>query len=601
MNLIQIYQERVEKFAEIAESLKSKYNRLSLVRLILFIGVIGLIIFLWSLSKGIAAVFAVLFLVGFGWFMRWHLGMQREQIHHEHLTKINQLELLALLPKNEQAGLGNTQAFGAGESFVSPEHPYSVDLDIFGAYSFFQFTNRTSTTIGDQRLAQYMMQAATITEIEARQKAIAELKDKIDWRQDFQAYGMVAEDKLQHVTLLKKWLLADTKVLHTKWLRPVMLFAPPVIIAVFVYIFMNLPWAFLLIPLGVPLLILRQFLEHVNEVSRETNEAEKVLAFYARLIQHSERESFSTKKLADLRQMFLGDNIEASRQISKLSYLISQLNVRDNAFAILLNIFGLWDLQWTYQLEKWKVKNAIRLPQWFDALAELEALSSLATSYYNNPDWVFPTIHDELSLIGKDLGHPLIPKSERITNSLQMPTNGHIKLVTGSNMAGKSTLLRTVGLNIVLAMIGAPVCASEFRLPLLKVYTSMRTQDALHENTSSFYAELKRLKFIIDAVENGENIFFLLDEILKGTNSRDRHSGSKALINQLINHKGSGMVATHDLELGAMEATAEGSIENLCMEVEVQNGKLIFDYKIKKGVSQSFNATHLMREMGINV
>ena len=168
-------------------------------------------------------------------------------------------------------------------------------------------------------------------------------------------------------------------------------------------------------------------------------------------------------------------------------------------------------------------------------------------------------------------------------------------------MAGKSTFLRTVGINIVLAMAGAPVCATSFRLPILQVYTSMRTQDALHESTSSFYAELKRLKVIIQAVEQENNIYFLMDEILKGTNSKDRHTGSRALIQQMIKSKGAGIIATHDLELGNMESTSEGAIENLCMEVAVENGNLRFDYKLEKGVSKSFNATILMKEMGIAI
>ena len=168
-------------------------------------------------------------------------------------------------------------------------------------------------------------------------------------------------------------------------------------------------------------------------------------------------------------------------------------------------------------------------------------------------------------------------------------------------MAGKSTFLRTVGINIILAMSGSAVCAKELSLPLLQVYTSMRTQDALHESTSSFYAELKRLKVIIEAVEQENNIYFLLDEILKGTNSKDRHTGSRALIEQMIKSKGAGIIATHDLELGNMEANAAEAIENLCMEVAVENGKLRFDYTLEKGVSKSFNATILMKEMGINI
>src|SRR5690606_14675278 len=199
-------------------------------------------------------------------------------------------------------------------------------------------------------------------------------------------------------------------------------------------------------------------------------------------------------------------------------------------------------LHWVRSLEKWKALQKGCLPKWFDALQEFEALISFATLHFNNPDWVFAEITEQPYLTGTAIGHPLIPEDTRVPNDLDMPTEGHIKLVTGSNMAGKSTFLRTVGLNIVMAMSGAPVCAKKLMLPMLDVYTSMRTQDALHESTSSFYAELKRLKFIIEAVENkqaGENdIFFLLDEILKGTNSTDRHTGSKALIRQLIKSKG---------------------------------------------------------------
>lgn len=326
-----------------------------------------------------------------------------------------------------------------------------------------------------------------------------------------------------------------------------------------------------------------------------------MLAAYARLIQHIEAENFSTEKLQQLKAGFVTSNIPASNAIDRLSYIISQLNVRYNAFAIILNLIGLWDLQWVYRLEKWKAAQRENLPRWFDALAEFETLASLGNLAFNNPDWVFPTLHDDTILVAEELGHPLINRKKRVTNDLTAPTQGHIKLVTGSNMAGKSTFLRTVGLNIVLAMTGAPACAKRLELPLLQVYTSMRTQDALHESTSSFYAELKRLKFIIEAVERGDNVFFLLDEILKGTNSNDRHLGSKALIRQLIESKGGGIIATHDLELGQLETQYGGAIENLRIEVEIKNDELYFDYKLKKGVSESFNATVLMQKMGIKV
>ncbi|MDX1665785.1 MAG: hypothetical protein R3350_01075, partial [Saprospiraceae bacterium] len=291
----------------------------------------------------------------------------------------------------------------------------------------------------------------------------------------------------------------------------------------------------------------------------------------------------------------------ASQAIERLSYIISQLNVRYNAFAILLNVFALWDLNWTFRLEKWRNDYGDQLPSWFEALAEFEAMSCMANSAFNNPEWIFPQVYDQGVLHIEQMGHPLIARDRRVCNDLHMPTNGHIKLITGSNMAGKSTFLRTAGINMVLALAGGPVCARVLRMPPLQVYTSMRTQDALHENTSSFFAELKRLKFILEAVEAGKNVFFLLDEILKGTNSRDRHTGSEALIRQLIRFRGAGLIATHDLELGKLEGESEGRVENLCLEVQVVDGQLHFDYRIKKGVSKSFNATLLMKNMGIQI
>jgi DNA mismatch repair ATPase MutS len=319
------------------------------------------------------------------------------------------------------------------------------------------------------------------------------------------------------------------------------------------------------------------------------------------MIAHIESGHFESTKLKQLQATLKGASQPASIAIRRLGYIISQLNVRYNFFAIFLNLYALWDLQWVYRLEQWKIEYRDTLARWFHTLAEFEALGSLATTLSNNPDWTFPVIRKESELIGHALGHPLIHIDKRKCNDLQMPTSGHIKLITGSNMAGKSTLLRTVGLNIVLAMAGAPVCARFLVLPALRVYTSMRTQDALHESTSSFYAELKRLKFIIEAVERREPVFFLLDEILKGTNSHDRHSGSKALILQLIRNGGGGLIATHDLELGGLEAQYPEAIENLCMEVAIRDDKLFFDYTLKKGVSQSFNATLLMKNMGIKM
>ncbi|MDF1863542.1 MAG: hypothetical protein P1U70_01840 [Saprospiraceae bacterium] len=592
--LEKLYSKRREEFAKIAKQLEAKYQQFSLIRLVAFFVGTGLIILLWStFSFVIGLISILLFLFAFGKFVFWHREIQRLQRHNASLSLINHFEELT-----QQDDYSN---FKDGEEFANPNHPNSIDLDLFGAYSFFQFTNRTSTVIGKERLAQYLENIADQEEILSRQKSISELKNLLDWRQNFQAYGLAIEDEIQHIHLLKKWLEESPFVSNNSLYRFAVMAAPIWTVLSIVALIFWIPWQIAILFLIPPGWLLKKTFEQVNQTHTQTTHAEKILSFYARLINHIETQDFESKKLADLKAVFLKKEQPASKKIDQLSYIIRQLNVRYNPFAMILNIATLWDLKYIWQLEKWKAEQKEFLPKWFDSLAEFEAVLSLSTLYYNNPDWVFPTIQDDSDVIAKELGHPLISAQKRICNNIDIPTKGHIKLVTGSNMAGKSTFLRTVGLNIVLAMCGAPVCAKEMTLPSLKVYSSMRTQDALHESTSSFYAELKRLKFIIEAVESEGNIFFLLDEILKGTNSNDRHTGSKALIRQLIKSKGSGIIATHDLELGNLEVQSEGAIENLRMEVEIKDDKLFFDYKLKKGVSESFNATLLMKNMGIRI
>lgn len=598
MDLKNFYQKRVDEFAEQSSFLKAKYNRFSIIRLVTFIGGGILVATLGTMSPWWLTLLLIAgALVGFSKFVNWHQKIQEAQQHFAALSKVNLHEL--------QCIQDDYSVFEHGKEFMNPAHPYAIDLDIFGAYSFYQYINRTSTSIGKIRLADYLQQMASREEIALRQAAIQELKEKTDWRHHFQAKGMNTKDNLQHIEALKNWMKAEPFVTNNALYRIAPWIAPFIIIAGAIITFHYFSWYFFLLFLIPSGYILRKTLEQVGETHQQTANAEKILAYYAKMIAHIEEESFESPKLQALRTLFFNQDKKASRAINRLSYIISQLNLRYNAFAIILNLFVLWDLIWIKLLEQWKAEQSEQLLAWFEGLQEFEALNSFGNLYYNNQDWIFPTILENSQFKGIQLGHPLISAKDRVCNDLKMPTQAHIKLVTGSNMAGKSTFLRTVGLNIVLAMTGAPTCAKEFELPMTRVFTSMRTQDALHESTSSFYAELKRLKFIIEEVDDRQNantdVFFLLDEILKGTNSKDRHTGSKALIRQLIKSKGSGIIATHDLELAALEAESNGTVENLCIEVEVKDDKLFFDYTIKPGVSKSFNATQLMRSMGIRI
>ena len=589
-----LYQQRAKDFADLAASLKQQYNYYSIVRLVVFFVGVFVGIFIFSQFHFVLGfIYIAVFLLGFGKFIFWHHGILRASRHNRFLADINEEEIAALNHRYTQ--------FESGAEFADPHHPYTVDMDVFGDYSLFQYCNRTATAIGKKELARFLTTQAEKSEILARQAAIKELATKLDWRQNFQAIGRVTEDKSEHLRLLELWLSDLPFVRNNQWLKIALIVVPIwMLIGLSISIY-YLSWQLALLFTLLPAFILLRTTEKVNETHGRTSHAEAMLSFYAQLIQHIEKASFKAKKLNILKNNFIIKNTKASSQIQQLSKIIGQLNVRYNVFAVFLNLLALWDLQWVCKLEKWKAKNREHLPQWFAALQQFEAINSLATLYYNHPDWVFPSITESKQFDSQQLGHPLIHHSKRVCNDFSLPTQAHIKLLTGSNMAGKSTFLRTVGVNIILAMAGSAVCAKALSLPILRVYTSMRTQDALHESTSSFYAELKRLKVIIEAVQNSDNVFLLLDEILKGTNSKDRHTGSKALIEQMIQCKGAGIIATHDLELGNMEANANGAIENLCMEVEVKGRDLIFDYKIRKGVSKSFNATILMKEMGIEV
>ncbi len=269
-------------------------------------------------------------------------------------------------------------------------------------------------------------------------------------------------------------------------------------------------------------------------------------------------------------------------------------------FAILANMFVMWDLQVVFRLEKLKTELKDVIDKWFEVLSEFDALASLATFSYNNENFVYPKLTDDIfELKMKSAGHPLIHESDRVANDYQINGLQKITILTGANMAGKSTFLRTVGVNLILASAGTKVCAEEFIYSPIDIYTSVRTNDSLHKNESYFYAELMRLKVMMDRLKNGETLFIILDEMLKGTNSKDKHTGSKGLIEQLVKYKASGIAATHDIQIGELINKYPQNINNKRFEVEIRNEKLTFDYKLQDGISQNLNATFLMKKYGI--
>ena len=586
------YRDRIEHFGLAQEVLEKQYRQISYVRLGSFVLLVLLFALLSQHHIGLALTWLLIGVVVFGKMMAWHEQFRARADRAMTFKRINEQELSST--RHDHSWNDN------GVKFADANHPYANDLDIVGRSSLFQLVNRGQTESGRAVLVSWLLHDSPAEQITARQSAGEELKSDLEFRQELQVEGALLERNERDLEDLQAWLSSPDLVLGKKGYILALHILPflilPATIAAAYYWGLDRAW----LPLIIPAVILLRTKKRVDDIHILSGAAAKVLDTHARMIQVMEDRDWSATLLQQISaQISTEGGWKASKSIRKLSYAIGQLNVRENFFAILFNLFGFWDLHWVYRMEKLKSRVDDKMMVWFDALAEMEALSSLANLAYNHPEWVIPELAENEEIDATAVGHPMISPDKRVDNSITMPLHGHIKLITGSNMAGKSTFLRSVGTNLVLAMAGSVVCASAFRFRPARIYTSMRTADDLEEGASTFYAELARLQMIIKATEEDATVLFLLDEILKGTNSADRHRGSRALINQLLRNQSAGLVATHDLALTKMEAEADGQIENWYFDVVIENERLAFDYQIKRGICDSFNASHLMKKMGI--
>jgi DNA mismatch repair ATPase MutS len=381
-----------------------------------------------------------------------------------------------------------------------------------------------------------------------------------------------------------------------------------------VLIFFKVSWMIFLGFLLSQMLINKPFLKHVSHIYSLTSRSGKILKAYSRIIAEIEKENYTAEQLTHLKKQLSVNDKNASVCIGKLSALLTYFDARNGSLHALINNMVLWDLHCLYRLEKWLKKTGPYVPQWFDVIGEFESLSGFANLQFNNPDWTMPEIIHEgrFQMEALEMGHPLIPRKERVCSDMEINKgdkgNGNMAIVTGPNMAGKSTFLRTIGVNIVLAFAGSPVCASRLKISPLNLFSSMQTSDSLDKHLSLFYAELQRLKMILDGISREETVFFLVDEMLKGTNATDRQKGAIAMLKQLMRNRANGIVATHDLKLTELEKPEEWenypkgiNISNYHFDGYIEGDKLLFDYKLKKGICESFNALVLMRKMGIEL
>ena len=592
------FRQRATAYAEQEKQAAARSRTVSWLRVLVFVlGAAAAWYFFKADNNTAGAVTILVFYILFVLVMRWHsrLDYRYKQLQLLHQLNLQEIERLH----------GRLHPFDGGAGFKDDHHPYTSDLDIFGSDSLFQLLNRSVTSVGKLRLAQWLRQAAPAEEVLRRQEAVAELAQPAgqEWLQQAIVKPMHYKHSESHTQEFFDWLRQQNFYRQHPLLK-VLVFLLPVLtlaaIAAWFYGYsVYIPVAFL----AVQYLLGLRFQKVRDDYYEQSIGMYEAIQSYTDQLRHIESHTFQASKLEGLRQRLQKGSVRTSVAIGKLAIIIDYFSWRlSTLMSFFLNTILMWDFVWIYRLESWKAQHLDQVEEALDLLAEFEALASMAAFQYAHPHFAIP----ELSAIpfevdAEELAHPLIFTVNRIANDFRMQGAGKTIVVTGSNMSGKTTFLRTVGINMVLALMGAPVCARRLTLTPVQVYTAMRTADNLAENTSSFYAELKRLRILLNMTEQGEPVFYLLDEILKGTNSRDRHAGAMALIRQLHQRNASGLISTHDLELGAMEQELPGSVENYSFNSTIEGDKILFDYTLQLGICRSFNASKLMQLMGIAI
>jgi predicted ATPase len=575
--------------------LKKRQLAISLLRLLVFAGggILTAFAFGHSIYSGILLLLTTL--VAFLVLVRKSASYSEKVVHTENLISINGNELKCLD--------GDYSAFDGGSDFRNPDHEFSGDIDIFGEDSLFRYINRTITGWGRTILGQWLADPRSLSdEIFVRQDAIRELAGKLSWRQQFAAYG--TDRKLDENTLgsLRSWLDSGETLFSSASLGLIpYIFPSASLICLTLVISGIVPVNVFLFLFVINLFLTGIFLKKINRIHASVSLKHHLLSSVAYLAGSFEKEEFTSSLMAGIRDKIWAGNESVAGKIRQLDRIIQAFDSRLNLFVgFVLNGLLLWDFHCIRKLEKWRASAAEGLPVWLNLLGVTDALISLGNYAYNNPDYCYPGIAGgSLFFEAEKMGHPLLRQEVRIDNDFTLEER-QVVIITGANMAGKSTFLRAVATNIVLGMAGAPVCAQKMKLRPVTLFTSMRTTDSLSQNESYFYAELKRLKVLKERIENDTNMLFILDEILKGTNSTDKSIGSKLFLRRVIDSGGTGLIATHDTSLGEMESEFPGNVVNKCFEIGIDGEKILFDYILRNGITRKMNAAILMKQMGIS-
>lgn len=592
------YKAELELCAAEIRRFESLINRYSFLRLFLLIA--GIFLFYQSLKIDqswlpVLIVFVVIF--AFASLVRKQNQFEKRRNYFRDLAKIYGNEL------NIPDGMANI--YPDGSEWVNDLHPYTSDLDIFGRSSLFELMNRCATTAGNLKLAGWLKKAASVEVIRERQAAVKELSSMPGWKYNFQAV-LLFSNKAEHDHAEDLFhYMKESSGTPAGWLRIYIRWIPWLFFASAI-----LSWyiPFFLLPLIgfgiVNLLLMQNYYARVLKTDSLIGKMSKILERFSEALSAIRKENWESGLLLQLSAGLKDDQKgKLPEQIRALSVLINNLNFGLSTIGPVLNFIMAWNVRQFLAIEDWKRENKMNMEAAFDMIAAFEALLSLSSLNTNYPDWVFPLVIEEqyYTLNAKAIGHPLIPSDLRVENDFSLKNELKIDIITGSNMAGKSTFLRTLGINTVLALSGAPVCAQKMELCPMLVFSYMRIRDSLNESTSTFKAELDRLQALLEIPESEGKVYFLIDEMLRGTNSVDKYLGSKAVIERLISQKAVGIIATHDLQIAELEEKYPDYIRNFHFDIQVEGDEMKFDYKLKSGECRTFNAKMLLKRLGISI
>ena len=594
MNPENHYTERLSLTKGQLQQVKKQIFRISMLRLTLFIAGVAGIYFFFSQTPLLIVCICLTFLPLF----------ILVKIHNRFFIRKEWLETQARIIQEElQALSGDYSSFEDGKEYVNPEHPYSFDLDIFGRRSLFQSINRTCTFFGKNRLAKWLQNHLhEKTSIEKRQEMVREISEHTLFREQFRVAGLVHHGQSSDGEKIQAWSQSPAQYLHAGWVKA-FIWGVPVINSLLLITSLAgwTSFSWLGLSFGIFLVLSFGIIKRATYIQETYGKQLKSLNGYARLIALAKAENWKSAGMQELMERFNLNGQSPIQALQQLSKELDRLDLRNNQFLyVLLEGSIFFQLQEIVRIERWKVRYGQHISEWLETVGELDALCSLGTFAYNHPQYTYPELTEKpFCFLATQMGHPLMPASQCVKNDATIPSRPFFLIITGANMAGKSTYLRTISVNYLLACIGAPVCCERLKLYPNQLITSLRTSDSLSDNESYFFAELKRLKRIIDLLNQGQQLFIILDEILKGTNSMDKQKGSFDLIRQFMQLKANGIIATHDLLLGSLIKQFPEEIRNYCFEADIKENELTFSYKLREGVAQNMNACFLMKKMGI--